>query len=329
MKCIDCGKDSNKKDRLAGGGRCPGCGHPFVTDPQEDGFTDMAIKSAVDAVSSNGTLYFSKDHLSYQLQRKLTKKINAYRIGFWVSIVALVVFIILFAIIGHGIFIILSIISTVSLIVTSVSKFKLNTSISSLPILVDKWLSVNPNDKLLTPQKAQTDLTSASSANLDDISFDKVLICERDDMVDFFLSNLFHFHYSCPVLGGNGYPKGIFEDMLSRLKQNPNLKVFILHDYSPAGAVFARRVKTDAKWFGDKPYDIVDLGLNAGQNKLFKNMTHKFIDRNEKTKETAEVALFAPAVLIGLCGAAIVEGVPFDLITINNAAAASSSSGYG
>jgi hypothetical protein len=326
MKCIDCGKDSNKKDRLAGGGRCSGCGHPFVTDPQEDSFTDMAIKTAVDAVSSNGTLYFSKDHIRYQLQRKLAKKIKNCSIVAWVSLIALIVLLV-FVIISHGAFAIFSGFSALSLIISLVYRSKLNNNISKLPALVDKWLIINPNEKLLTAEKAQADLASSSSANLDDISFDKVLICERDETVDFLLSNLFHFHYSCPVLGGSGYPKGIYEDMLRRLKQNPNLKVFILHDYSPAGTVFARRIKTDTKWFGDKPYDVVDLGLNAVQKKLFKNMTHRFIDRNDKVRENAEIALFAPAILISLCGAAIIEGVPFDLVTI--AAAADSSSGYG
>jgi hypothetical protein len=330
MKCIDCGKESTKKDRQISGGRCTGCYHAFVTEPLEDGLTDMAIKSAVDAVSSNGTLYFSKDQLRYQLQRKLNKKIKACSIGLGISLVAFIVLLV-FAIITRGVFVILCLFSVVTLIATLVFKSKLNTNISKLPELVDKWLTINPHEKLLTAEKAQADITSVSNANLDDISFDKVLICERDETVDFFLSNLFHFHYSCPVLGGSGYPKGVFEDMLRRLKQNPNVKVFILHDHSPAGIAFARKVKTDAKWFGGKRYDIVDLGLNAEQKKkLFKDMTYRFTDRNKKIKETAEVALFAPAALIGLCGAAINEGVPFDLVTSAAAAAAASgSNGYG
>jgi hypothetical protein len=328
MKCIDCGTESSKKDRGIGGGRCNSCHHAFVTEPLEDGLTDMAIKSAVDQVSANGTLYFSKDQLKYQLQRKLNKKIKACSIGLWVLLVVFIVLLV-FAIIAHGVFVILSLISAGSLIATLVFKSQLNTNISNLPALVDKWLVVNPNEKLLTAEKTQADVASVSTANLDDISFDRVLICERDETVDFFLSNLFHFHYSCPVLGGSGYPKGIYEDMLRRLKQNPNVSVYLLHDHSTAGIAFARRVKTDPKWFGGQRYKIIDLGLNAEQKKkLFNGMTYRFTDRNRKVKETAEVALFAPAALIGLCGAAISEGVPFDLVT-SAAAATSGSNGYG
>jgi hypothetical protein len=327
MKCIDCGTESSKKDRGIGGGRCNACHHPFVTEPLEDGLTDMAIKSAVDKVSANGTLYFSKDQLRYQLQRKLNKKIKACGIGLWVLLVIFITLLVC-AVLLRGAFVTLTLISAASLVVPLVLKSKLNGHISKLPALVDKWLTVNPNEKLLTAEKTQADLASVSTANLDNISFDRVLICERDETVDFFLSNLFHFHYSCPVLGGSGYPKGIYEDMLRRLKQNPNVSVYLLHDHSPAGIAFARRIKTDPKWFGGQRYKIVDLGLNAEQKKkLFNNMTFRFTDRNKKVKETAEVALFAPAALIALCGAAINEGVPFDLIT--SAAAANSSNGYG
>ena len=42
MKCVDCGKESSKKDRGVGGGRCNSCYHAFVTEPLEDGLTDMA-----------------------------------------------------------------------------------------------------------------------------------------------------------------------------------------------------------------------------------------------------------------------------------------------
>jgi hypothetical protein len=327
MKCIDCGKDSSKKDRDVSGGRCNACYHPFVTEPMEDGLTDMEIKTAENAVSSNGTFFFSKEQLKYQLQRKFNKKIKLLNIA---SIVLLVIIITLsvFSIISGGVFFKLAIFTALALLLPLFIKTKYKAAINKLAALVDKWVAVNPNEKLLTAEKYQASLTNADGSNLDDVSFERVLICDRNETVDFFLSNLFHFHYSCPVLGGSGYPEGIYEDMLRRLKQNPNLKIFLLHDYSPAGYAFVRRIKTDPKWFGGKQrYTIIDLGLNVGQKKLFKSMTLRQIDRNRKVKETAEVALFQPATLVALCGAALYEGVPFDLV--KTAAAASSSDGYG
>jgi hypothetical protein len=327
MKCVNCRKELTKKDREMGGGRCRFCYHPMVTEPSEDGLTDMAIKSAEEIVSSNGTLYFLKDHLKYQLHRKLSKQSRHCIIAMVISLIIFLIALV-FAIIKGGFFVGITMLSGFAFVVALSIKYKYSKTISKLDTIIEKWISINPHEKLLTAEKYQASLGSKSSSNLDDISFERVLICERDETVDFLLSNLFHFHYSCPVLGGNGYPQAIYEDMLSRLKQNPDLKVFLLHDYSPAGYAFVRRIKTDPKWFGGKQkYNIIDLGLNVNQKKLFKSMILKKPDRNKKVKETAEVSLFQPAALVALCGAAINEGVALDLVTA--AVAANSSSGYG
>jgi hypothetical protein len=333
MKCVDCGKDSTKKDRDIGGGRCNACYHAFVTEPTEDGLTDMEIKSAEKAVSSNGTLFFSKDHLWYQLLRKFNKKVKWCSIA---SVVLLVIFLTLLvcAILFHGVFVTLAFISAIAVFIPFGAKARFKGQINKLGVLIDKWVLINPHEKLLTAEKFQANLanTKADGSSLDDISFDRVLICDRNETVDFFLSNLFHFHYSCPVIGVNDYPKGICEDMVRRLKQNPNVKIFLLHDYSPAGIAFVRRIKTDPKWFGGQKVTIVDLGLNLGQKKLFKDMILRQSDRNGKVKETAEVSLFQPAALVALSGAAISEGVPFDLLPAAAAAAYSdsgSAGGYG
>ena len=333
MKCVDCGKDATKKDRDIGGGRCNSCYHAFVTEPLEDGLTDMEIKSAEKAVSSNGTLFFSKEHLKYQLQRKFNKKIKMCNIA---SVVLQLIFLSLLvcAFIYRSPFIMMTIIAGFIVLVPFGAKARYKKNISKLGVLIDKWVLINPHEKLLTEEKFQANLanTKADGSSLDDISFDRVLICDRNETVDFFLSNLFHFHYSCPVIGVNDYPKGICEDMVRRLKQNPNVKVFLLHDYSPAGIAFVRRIKTDPKWFGGQKVTIVDLGLNLGLKKLFKDMMLRQSDRNGKVKETAEVALFQPAALVALSGAAISEGVPFDLLTAAAAASyadSGSSGGYG
>lgn len=327
MKCIKCNKDAKKQDRVRNSGRCPSCQHPFVTEPTEDGITDKQIKIAQNEVSANGTLYFSKAQLKYQLRRKLEKKLKVYKVA---VLVAAIVFLILllFAIINGkgGAFVALPALSGFIFIVTLGTRFKYSNSINRLDFIMSKWVTINPHEKLLTADKYQDN--QSSTRNLDGISFERVLVCERNDTVDFFLSNLFHFHYSCPVLGGNGYPQNIYEDMLQRLKQNPNLKVFLLHDYTPAGYAFVRKMKTDSKWFASlPPSNIIDLGLNVGQKKLFKSMTIKKINRNQKISENAELSLFQPAALVTMCGAAINEGVPFDLIT--SASAADHSNGYG
>jgi hypothetical protein len=318
MKCIKCGKEVSKSARNLSGGRCPSCYNPFVTEPLEDGLTDAAIKSAEDDVSANGRYYFLKENLQYELQRKLNKSLKWFDVSAWI-LLPIFLMALIFAIVVKGIFLYVTLISGLFLAAVFFIKAKGKKSINQLDELINKWMSVNPHEKLLTAEKYQTSLGSKSSSNIDEMSFNRVLICEHIETVNLLTSNLFHVRHACPVLCGAGYPEGVFADILQRLKQNPKVNVFLLHDYSPAGQAFARHIKTDPKWFGGQQRaTIVDLGLNANQKKLFKSMTIKQIDRNKKVKETAEVALFQPATLIDLCSIAIKDGVPFDLVKLTN-----------
>lgn len=327
MKCIKCNKDAKKIDRERSGRCCPSCHHPFVADPQIDGVSDMAIKNAEDTVSANGTFFFTKQQLKYQLQRKLKKKDRGITIGATIAALIFLITLIL-ASFKTNFFIFLVMFSFACSTVLWMGKAHNNKALKNLDALLTRWIVINPHDKMLTEQKYQANLGAVVSNNLDDVSFDRVLICDRNDTVDFFLSNLFHFHYSCPVLGGNNYPANICDDMIARLKQNPQLKVFLLHDYSPAGLAFVRKMKSDSQWFGGQHVDIVDLGLNVNQKKMFKNLTSKRVDRNQKVQETADISVFQPAALVAMTGAAINEGVPFDLIK-SIATASSSNDGYG
>lgn len=54
---------------------------------------------------------------------------------------------------------------------------------------------------------------------------------------------------------------------------------------------------------------------DTNQKKLFNGMTSKQLDRNKKMKETAEIALFSPDILMTRCAAAIKEGVALDLVS--------------
>ncbi len=73
MKCIYCGQDSKFRDRT--GRRCSHCHKHFAFEPKEgDPLTDMAFKSAIDAVSSGGQVRWGVEHLYYELCRRLRRR---------------------------------------------------------------------------------------------------------------------------------------------------------------------------------------------------------------------------------------------------------------
>ena len=62
MKCIYCLTDTNYPERQAG--RCPKCKKAFAFEPRTgSAYSDMAFKSAIDAVSANGTVRFLPEHV--------------------------------------------------------------------------------------------------------------------------------------------------------------------------------------------------------------------------------------------------------------------------
>jgi hypothetical protein len=322
VRCVKCGNDVKKKDRVAAGGRCPNCKHQFVTIPEMDGITDMVLANAEKVVSGNGTYHFLAKQLEYQLYRTFLKKQRSSGSTVSFTLVFVVVSLIL-SVAATPVFLVLTLIGVITVIVTLVKSSSYDTTLVRLHTVVQKWTDTNPHPKLIKNKKYEF---NSDNSHLEEVSFDRVLVCDSNDTVNFFLENLFHFHYSCPVLGGNGYPEAICGDMLRRLKSNTNLKVFLLHDYSPQGSAFVRKMRTDPNWFGDRQYQIVDLGLNFDQkDKLFKFMTRG-------NNETAEVTLFTPATLIMLCGAAINEEVALDqvhLVADQSGGGDGGSGGYG
>ncbi|MDY6803284.1 MAG: hypothetical protein SXA11_05690 [Cyanobacteriota bacterium] len=95
MKCVNCDKDNNLKERYENAWRCKYCKHPFAFEPQaEDMFTDVFFKRAVAAVSSENTLFFTEKQLAYLLEKRLkNRKIENYFrdclvMGFWIGCLA-------------------------------------------------------------------------------------------------------------------------------------------------------------------------------------------------------------------------------------------------
>jgi DNA topoisomerase VI subunit A len=116
-------------------------------------------------------------------------------------------------------------------------------------------------EKLLSPPKP---LSAPEKVNQEiaAYSFDRAVICDRDEVAHCLIANNFHFENNCAVLSINGYPQSIFTTVLEMLHRNPNLKVYALHDASPAGVQLVHRLRTTPRWFAERHgVTIYDLGL--------------------------------------------------------------------
>ncbi|MGC1195472.1 MAG: hypothetical protein WA882_01130 [Geitlerinemataceae cyanobacterium] len=130
---------------------------------------------------------------------------------------------------------------------------------------IEKWTKVNGSlEKLLPPIeeniKENIDRTPIDE-EIGGYSFDRLVVCDRPEIAQFLLANNFHREYNCAVVSVTGYPASIFTELLEILRQNPNLKVYALHDASPRGVSLYHTLCNSPNWFHEHPVEIFDMGL--------------------------------------------------------------------
>jgi hypothetical protein len=141
--------------------------------------------------------------------------------------------------------------------------------------IVRRWESINSPINKMLPVPSQTNTSANISSDITNYSFDRAVICDRPSIAQMLIANNFHFENSCAVLSVTGYPQSIFDTVMTMLKRNPNLKVYVLHDASPKGVGLANYLRTNEKWFTDNNIAIYDVGLFPRQ--IFASPTSMFI----------------------------------------------------
>lgn len=132
---------------------------------------------------------------------------------------------------------------------------------------INRWESANGKiEKLLTPlgKESNQDATERPrelNPEITNYSFDRAVICDRSEIARFLIANNFHFENNCAVLSVSGYPKDIFSTVLEMLKNNPNLKVYALHNCNPRGVQLNHHLATSPNWFKDETVNIYDVGI--------------------------------------------------------------------
>ena len=73
----------------------------------------------------------------------------------------------------------------------------------------DKWNSINGTpEKLLPPITPNQNLIPNSQLN--NYSFDRLVVCQKDEIAHFLIANNFHLENNCAILSITGYPENTF-----------------------------------------------------------------------------------------------------------------------
>ncbi|MFN3361258.1 MAG: hypothetical protein ACK421_07535 [Pseudanabaenaceae cyanobacterium] len=143
---------------------------------------------------------------------------------------------------------------------------------ASLPItpdlldaLLEKWQNAHGFPPKLLEKASFNDYFPIPGSDVTDYSFDRLVVCQSNDIAKMLIANNFHFEYNSGIVSIGGYPRTLFETVMTMAKRNPKLGVFVLHDCSPEGMLTLHRVKNDPNWFGGQDYLIVDVGISPRQ----------------------------------------------------------------
>ena len=275
MKCVHCGRESTRSERVREG-ECPSCKRRFALDPADDKLSDKAFQSALDSVSSEGTVGFVKANLHHAVARRLPRppRTGSFGgLGF------------LFGGLG-GLFLGLSLdsgqggmVATLAptglvlglvfgLITGSVATTKLpalTLSRSEFDSMYAKWVKLNGAPKRLLRPMGHVPLSPELAEELESYSFDRVVICDRHDTVDLLVGNDFHFENNCAVISADGYPRHAFSTIRRMIRQNPRIEVFVLHDATAEGCRLATSIRNDRAWFGGQAVKVYDVALRPNQ----------------------------------------------------------------
>lgn len=265
MKCARCGHDSTYPQR--GGQVCPNCQKKFAFEPRTgDPINDVAWKSALDQVSSNGTVRFTRANLHHAVARRVKRSDSSssgwvmVAVGGIFMVVALAVGSFVPGLLGAG-FLFFG-----ALLAFAKKPEGLALDREAFDRLLARWIETHGAPAKLIEPKAAAQLPAPEmAAELEQYSFDRAVICDRPETVDLLLGNDFHFENNCAVLTADGYPRHAAPTVRKMLRQNPRIEVFALHDATPEGCALAHSLRRDPEWFGGTTVRIYDVALRPAQ----------------------------------------------------------------
>nr|WP_143547712.1 hypothetical protein [Rhodopirellula sp. SM50] len=231
MKCPKCPHNQSVKSGM----KCASCGYRFSFNPQETrskGLTDGRFLAAVRAASQNDTAFFTRNQLyGTYCRRQKVSKLPGFLVGTLFFIFGALA-------VGANNIPAVAVMWFLSAIVVSAT---LLSRPSILPRdrflrLIDRWMNDGkPLDKLIVSPSLTSPPPQSPESDLYDYGVQRLLIVQRDELVDLFVLNNLHAEQSMLVLSINGYPHYLLGHARRVLEEQPDLPVHLLHDADAAG----------------------------------------------------------------------------------------------
>lgn len=245
MRCPDC----NHNQKYREGTRCTKCGYQFIFRKKDDNITDYGLRLIIQRLSDNGQYVFTATQLALDICRSWHGKSRLIGGVIFTIVIALILF---FFFKLHWIGSIIVLIIGIPLTISIHQRQKITLPFHKASALIRRYHQAHPISALADGAAFQQQNGSEPEA----LSYapERILVVERDDLVDMLVRNRFHLTSKTAVISRNGYPATMFTACQNFMRDHPNTPVHLLHDASLSG--FGMAAQLGADWRG------VDLGIN-------------------------------------------------------------------
>lgn len=331
MRCPDC----KHNQRYRNGTRCGKCGYQFVFRKSADGISDFALRQIIQRLSEGSQQAFTTTQLALAICRSWPPKNGVLICGVVIAVIAVMLGLAQHTLLGVVVFLLLS----MPIIIVGW------WDRSEIPFhkarkLVNRYHQAHP---IIALADGQAFRPQAAAVDLEDLQYapERILVVERDDLVDMLIRNRFHLNHKAAVISRSGYPERVFAACREFLRNHPDTPVQVLHDASLPGFSLTAQLAADPKWEFARQR-LIDLGisraaLDGGSSLPWLPPDHSrrggaFSSDPAKMLRAGcrvPVDYIGPKPLINLLGAAVVGGALLLTPEIVNAVEASVEIDYG
>ena len=252
MRCPNC----NHTQKYRSGTRCGQCGYQFVFRKKTDQITDLPLRKVIQRLSDNGQYAFPATQLALVLCRHWRRsKWGPISCGLIALLIAVGVLIMNgFGIIGAILFVV-----ALPLIIHLSRRQASTLPFHKASDLIRRYHRAHPIAELADGTAFARRDASPDSQDLY-YAPERILVVERDDLVDMLVRNRFHLTAKTAVISQSGYPARMLAACWGFLRRHPQTPVQLLHDASMQGFALAARLAADPQW-PLAPHPLVDLGI--------------------------------------------------------------------
>lgn len=309
MKCPECQHDQKYKYGL----KCGSCGYGFTFDKRSAvsrGLTDGKFLACVNAASQNGTVWFTSNQLFAAYSRRSYQSPVPSLIG---------VLIFLAAAIGVGMHGPVPIavglgVATLLCLSAFAGRVKSNRTTRTRAYfdrLVHLWRKDGkPIEKLIDEPSLHEPPPEWSEPDIYDYGVERLLIVERDVLVDLLVRNGIHAEQRALVISESGYPDYLLPVARRVLEEQPDVPIFLLHDATTRGAAMEDRVKS-GNVLPVEAHQVIDLGMYPEDFRNLKRM--KRVAPENEHRDLPVDSMLLPFMTMGLA-AAMTDGIPLGML---------------